>query len=44
MNESFTKSRHDHLLFIFLFVFVSAAKCCSFENFCGPWRSITADF
>jgi hypothetical protein len=43
MNESFTKSRHDHLLFTFLFVFVSPAEHCSLENFSGPWCAIAVD-
>jgi hypothetical protein len=33
MKESFTKSRHDCLLFIFLFVFISPVECYSLEKF-----------
>jgi hypothetical protein len=44
MNEHFTKSRYDCLLFTFFFVFVSPAEHCSLENFNGSWRVIDADF
>jgi hypothetical protein len=44
MNECFTKSRHDRLLFTFLFVFIGPIEHCSFENFGGPWRVIATDF
>jgi hypothetical protein len=44
LNECFTKSRYDHLLFTILFVFVSHAKCYSLENFSGPWRVTTANY
>jgi hypothetical protein len=43
MNESFAKSRYDHLLFTFLVVFVSPTERCSLENFGGPWCAIAAD-
>jgi hypothetical protein len=43
MKESFAKSRYDHLLFTFVFVFVSLAKRHSLENFSGPWHAITMD-
>jgi hypothetical protein len=43
MNECFAKSRHGHLLFAFLFMFVSPIEYCSLENFTGPWRLTIAD-
>jgi hypothetical protein len=44
MNECFTKSKYDHLLFTFFIVFVSPAKHCSLKNFNGSWCVIAADF
>jgi hypothetical protein len=43
MNESFTKSRYDRLLFAFLFVFVGPTRRCNLDNFDGPWRAIATD-
>jgi hypothetical protein len=43
MNESFTKSRYDRLLFAFFYVFVSPAEQRSLENFSGPLRAIVVD-
>jgi hypothetical protein len=43
MNESFTKSRYDRLLFTFFFVVVGLAEHGSLENFGGPLRAIAAD-
>jgi hypothetical protein len=44
MNECFTKSKYDCLLFTFLFVFIGPGERYSLENFSGPWRVIVADF
>jgi hypothetical protein len=44
MNEYFAKSKYDHLLFTFCFVFVSPTEHCSLENFSGPCHVIAADF
>jgi hypothetical protein len=35
MNECFVKSKYDHLLFTFLYVFVSPTERCNLENFRG---------
>jgi hypothetical protein len=43
MNESFTNSGYDHLLFAFLLVFVNPVEHCSLENFGCPWRAIAVD-
>jgi hypothetical protein len=42
-NESLAKFAYDHLLFTFLFVFVSPVERCSLENFSDPWRAIAMD-
>jgi hypothetical protein len=44
MNDRFTKSEYDLLLFPFFFVFVSPVEHCSLENFSGSWHVIAADF
>jgi hypothetical protein len=44
ISESFTKFRYSHLLFAFLFAFVSHAESCGLENFDSPWHAIAADF
>jgi hypothetical protein len=44
MNECFTKPKHGHFLFTFIFVFVSPVKHRSLEDFSGPWRVIAMDF
>jgi hypothetical protein len=44
MNESFTKSRYDCLLFTFLFAFTGPTEHCGLENSCGPYRATVADF
>jgi hypothetical protein len=44
MNEHFTKSQYDQLLFTFFFMFVSSAERYSLENFNGSWRVIPMDF
>jgi hypothetical protein len=44
MDEYFTRSKYDNLLFTFLFVFVSPAEHCRLENFSGPWHVIVVDF
>jgi hypothetical protein len=36
MNESFTKSKYDWLLFTFFFVSISPAEHCNLENFSAP--------
>jgi hypothetical protein len=40
MDENFARSIYDHLLFTFLFVFVSTVEHCSLENFGDPWHAI----
>jgi hypothetical protein len=44
MNESFTKSRYDSLLFTFLFVFVGPTEHCGLENFGSPYCATAEDF
>jgi hypothetical protein len=44
MNECFAKSKYDHLLFTFFFVFASSVEHCNLENFSGSWHVIVADF
>jgi hypothetical protein len=44
MNECFTKSKYDHLLFTFFFVFVSPTEHCNLENLSVPWCVIDAAF
>jgi hypothetical protein len=44
MNECLTKSKYDHLLFTFFFVFFSPTERCSLENFSGPRHVIAVDF
>jgi hypothetical protein len=43
MNESFTNSGYDRLLFAFLLVFVNPVECYSLENFGCLWRAIAMD-
>jgi hypothetical protein len=43
MNDHFTESKHDCLLFT-LFMFVSSAERCSLENFSGSWCVIVVNF
>jgi hypothetical protein len=39
MNESFTNSGYDRLLFAFLLVFVNPVECYSLENSGCLWRA-----
>jgi hypothetical protein len=44
MNEFFTKSRYDHPLFTFFFVFISPIERCSLENIRGSWCVTVVNF
>jgi hypothetical protein len=43
MNDRFTESKHESLLFTF-FMFISPIEHCNLENFSGSWHEVAADF
>jgi hypothetical protein len=44
MNEHFTKSKCDHLMFTFFFMFLSPPKPCSLKNFSGSQHVTVVNF